>query len=108
MNPVHNAFGVNLLFRNPQNKIKAGVIAEISIVTYENPQTLLVARKNIRTDKNGKYVFVVENNSARKRYLKTGKENDEIEITAGLKSGDKVIVQGLNLISDGAKVKEVE
>jgi len=107
MNPVHNAFGVNLLFENPKYKIKTGVIVEISIVTYENPRALLIARKNIRTDKNGNYVFVVEDNSARKRYLQTGKENDEIEITDGLKNGDKVIVQGLNLVSDGAKVKEV-
>ncbi|HPR17901.1 MAG TPA: efflux RND transporter periplasmic adaptor subunit [Candidatus Cloacimonadota bacterium] len=101
------AFGVDLEFANPGNLCKSGVIADIYILSYTNDHALLVPRKNISSDEKGSFVFVVENNTAHKRYVQTGKENGNFEILSGLNNGDRVITEGLNLVYDGAKVKIV-
>jgi membrane fusion protein (multidrug efflux system) len=50
-------------------------------------------------------VFVVENETAKRRIVKTGIETDDrVEITGGLKPGELVITSGQNGLPDGAKV----
>ena len=102
---IRNAFAVDLIFDN--NEIKSGLMSEIKIQTYKNPSAFTVDRKNVKEDENGKYLFVLKNNSAQKTYVTIGHENELFEILSGLKTGDKVITEGLNLIYDGAKVKEI-
>lgn len=107
MNPKHNAFGVNLLFDNPKNTLKSGVIAEISIKTYDNPNAIVIPRKIVKSDDEGKYVFIVSSDKkAYKQYFKLGREEgEEIEVLSGLKAGDKVIIEGFNIVYNNAKVK---
>ncbi len=104
----HNAFGVDLVFENSGNLIKSGILGEIKIQTYKNPNAIIVERKNVKLDENGEYVFVVESDTAKKRYVETGKENGNFEIIAGLKTGERVIIEGLNLVSEDVKVKIVD
>ena len=105
---MKRAFGVDLEFDNEDCMCKSGVIAEIKIDVYENPKALLVPRKIINTDENGKYVFVVNNDKAEKRYVKIGKENDYLEVISGLNVNDAVVVKGNNKLSDGMKVKVIK
>jgi multidrug efflux pump subunit AcrA (membrane-fusion protein) len=50
-------------------------------------------------------VFVIENETAKRREVKTGIENDErVEIISGVKPGEMVITSGQNGLPDGAKV----
>ena len=50
-------------------------------------------------------VFVVENQMAKRREVKTGIENnDHVEILSGVKAGEMVITSGQNGLPDGAKV----
>jgi len=106
--PGTNAFGIDLVFDNAAKACKAGVISEIKILTYSNPTAFVVERKNVMSDAQGRYVFVLTGDVAKKQYVETGKENGSFEILSGLNTGDKVISQGLNLVYDGAKVKEAE
>ncbi len=107
MDRGHNAFAVNLEFNNIQNLCKSGVTGKISIQTYVNKEALLVARANVKKDANGFYVYTMNGDNANKTYVTTGQENGSFEIVDGLEVGDKVIVKGLNLVSDGVKVKIV-
>ena len=107
MDLSHNAFGVDLVFANQDNLIKSGVLGEIRIRTYKNPSALVVERKNVKADENGDFVFVVNSETAKKKYVTTGHENGNFEIISGLETGDRIITEGLNLVSDGVKVKVV-
>ncbi|MBC8385538.1 MAG: efflux transporter periplasmic adaptor subunit, partial [Candidatus Cloacimonetes bacterium] len=64
-------------------------------------------RKNVKADENGDFVFVVNSETAKKKYVTTGHENGNFEIISGLETGDRIITEGLNLVSDGVKVKVV-
>jgi RND family efflux transporter MFP subunit len=101
------AFDVDLVFDDKDAICKSGVIADIKIHVYENPTALLVPRKIISTDEKGKFVFVVNNDKAEKRYIKIGEENDYIEVLSGLNINDAVVVKGYNKLSNGMKVKVI-
>lgn len=106
--PAANAFGVDLVFDNTKGLCKSGVIGDIRIDVYSNPTALLIPRKNVMNDENGRYVYVVNGDVAHKRMITTGKENGNFEILSGISAGDRVISEGLNLVYDGAKVKVVK
>ncbi|MCF7793428.1 MAG: efflux RND transporter periplasmic adaptor subunit [Candidatus Cloacimonetes bacterium] len=107
MDMAHNAFGVDLVFDNSQNMCKSGVIGEIAIQTYVNDKAFVIERSSVKDDMNGMYVFIAQDGKAVKSYIQTGQENGSFEIIDGIAKGDQVIVKGLNLVTDGAKVKIV-
>ncbi|HWQ29349.1 MAG TPA: efflux RND transporter periplasmic adaptor subunit, partial [Negativicutes bacterium] len=63
---------------------------------------------SVLEETNGKkYVFVVENNKAVKRYLQTGLETDfEIQVIDGLKAGDSYIKSPPATLKEGDPVKQ--
>ncbi len=107
MDMAHNAFGVDLEFDNSRNLCKSGVIGEIAIQTYVNKSAFILERASVKDGQNGIYVFKVENGKAVKSYIQTGQENGTFEIVSGISAGDQIIVKGLNLVNDGAKVKVI-
>ncbi|MBN2016879.1 MAG: efflux RND transporter periplasmic adaptor subunit [Candidatus Cloacimonetes bacterium] len=103
------AFPVDIVFDNPDNIHACGVTARIKILVYNNAEALKVARKNIREDENGYYVYILKDGQAVKRAITLGQQNGtEVEVLTGLKSGDKIITEGLNMIKDGVKVKVIQ
>lgn len=108
MDMAHNAFGVDLVFDNAENLCKSGVIGKIAIQTYENDAAFIVNREVVQYDENGRYVYKLVGDKAVKQYIETGNENGSFEVVSGLKSGDRIIIKSLNLVSNGAKVKIVK
>ena len=102
------AFGVDLVFDNPDNLCKAGVIGDIRIQTYKNKNALLVPRKNVMNDENGSFVYVVLDGKAKKQFVVAGHDNGDLEIIKGLKTGDIVIVKGHNMVHENSKVNVVK
>jgi membrane fusion protein, multidrug efflux system len=108
MDLTRNAFGVDLVFSNQQNLCRSGVVGDIKILTYENETALIIPRKNVLKDENGQFVYLMKDNRAVKSYIETGYDNGSFEILAGVEAGDSIIVEGLNLVYNEAKVKIAE
>ncbi len=67
------------------------------------PETAVVLRPA------GAVVYVPEGDIVKERAVQTGQLRDgEIEILAGLKAGETVVVDGAGLLSDGARIKRRE
>ena len=106
LNQKRQAFGVLLEFENPNNLFRCGITVDIQINTYINPQSIIVERKNILTAQDKFFVFVSENNMAKKKYVLPGNQQGlDIEITDGLKAGEFLIIEGQMLVEDSSKVK---
>jgi len=55
------------------------------------------------------YLFVIENNAAKMKEVKTGiANNGQIEIADGLNIGDSVIIVGQNIVKEGQTVNVIE
>lgn len=99
--------GVEITVDNPDDRIKAGYEADIDITLKESPNTLAVSFEALQEETDGKkYVFVMENGKAVKKYVKTGIETDfEVQITEGLKAGDRYIKNPPVGLKDGDPVR---
>ncbi len=105
INPANRTFKVELKMANPGREIKPNMVANIQLTDYQNKH-ITVPAIVVKSDRTGEYVYIVEDSKAKKVYVKTGFPIDtEVIIIEGLKEGDKVITQGYNLVSQGAKIK---
>lgn len=109
MDPARQAFYVEVEFDNSKNIMKSGVTKEIKILTYENPNSIIIPRNLVIKDENGSYVFVAENNKAVKKYITNGNESGiYYEIRKGLKEGDLLIVKGASQLEEGTNLKLIQ
>jgi len=100
------AFHVELLFDNPGKFVYCGVTADIEIEIYHNDTAITIERKIVRNDPKGSYVWLNLSRKAMKKYIEIGQQREsKLEISKGLKIGDKLIVEGIDLLSDQVKVK---
>lgn len=91
---------------NPTGKLKAGMFAKGRIVVGTKPSALVVPFAAIwRRTGQPPFVFVVEQNRARRRDVKLGLEQAQAtEIAAGLKGGEIVVAEQNLELADGVSV----
>ena len=65
----------------------------------------LVPKGAVKTEGNASYVFLVQQNTVERRAIKTGgTDGDRIEVTAGLKGGDRVVVSPPAELAEGITI----
>lgn len=104
--PATKTFRVSLAVDNAKQDIRAGMIARVGLLRREVPDAL-VAPLSAIVDRNGeRLIFVEENGVARARNIGIGViEQDRVQITEGLKAGEKLIVTGQVGLEEGVKVQ---
>jgi membrane fusion protein (multidrug efflux system) len=93
--------------------LKPGMFAKITLIMDRRSDAVVISRDIVLGGKVDKpYVYVVENTSeemkAHKRIVEIGIiQADKCEITAGLKPGEKLVVNGMQYLADGINVEVV-
>ncbi|MBE5252689.1 efflux RND transporter periplasmic adaptor subunit [Mixta mediterraneensis] len=98
------------VFPNPQNELLPGMYVHASFPQGIQQQGILVPQEAIMHDTKGQpYVYVVKaDSSVEQRSVTTGEMiNEKWLITSGLHNGEKVVVNGLQSVHSGSKVKTV-
>ena len=85
-----------------------GVLADFYVQVVEQPKAKVVPFKAVQKDENGDYVYVVEQNVAKKRYVEIKEQNQKMVSVDGLMSGESLLIAGYNMVYDNCKVKVVE
>ncbi|HEY7499967.1 MAG TPA: efflux RND transporter periplasmic adaptor subunit [Vicinamibacterales bacterium] len=68
---------------------------------------ILVPKSAVRTDNGQSVVFVVRDDRVERRAVKMGAaQGDQVEVVSGLNSGERVVVDGHDSLTDGTRVKE--
>lgn len=97
---------VEIEIPNRESTLKTEMFARIAVDLGSSRETLLLPRDALvyRGDQPG--VYTIENDIARFKPVDTGlMQEDNVELLAGLKAGDKVITAGSNLLKDGDRVR---
>lgn len=91
---------------NSAGKLKAGMFVKGKIITGSKPAALMVPADAVwRRVGQAPYVYVVEENKARRRGVKPGQEESQgIEITQGLRDGDEVVIEQNLELAEGTNV----
>ncbi len=109
MDEFKRAFGVEIHFDNKHRKIKSGLTTDITINAYNNSDAIMIPRKLIVRDGDDTFVYVEKDGKAHRRSISTGLESGvDVEVKDGLAAGDRLIVEGINLLRNGTKIKIVD
>jgi membrane fusion protein, multidrug efflux system len=108
IDPTSRSFGVEI--KLPQNKaLRPNMTAILKIADYSKNSTITIPVNAIQRSESGDYVFINQNNIAKKRNVKAGATyGGKTEILSGLTAGDQLVLQGASDIEDGDKLKVVQ
>lgn len=86
-------------------RLRPGMFGEASIVEREMKNAILLPENSLHKSESGFYVFIEQSGVAKLKNVSIGiKQGDTIQITDGIKPGDRVIVFGGNNLNDGEKI----
>jgi multidrug efflux pump subunit AcrA (membrane-fusion protein) len=96
---------VNIRIDNKTGKLKTGMFAKGRIIAKAY-QGILIPIEAVLKEQGNNFVYISDGKAAAKRQIFIGLIQDsEIEITAGLKVGDQIVVVGQDNLRDGSKVE---
>ncbi|PLX19373.1 MAG: hypothetical protein C0601_02050 [Candidatus Muiribacterium halophilum] len=100
------SFPVRILIPNEDNNIRPGMYSRISFDKLNEVEALWIPISCMRKSGNTNYVFKINKNIAIKTSVETGRQSgDMVEIISGLKSGEQIISEGVDKVSDLSKVE---
>ncbi len=100
-----HTYPVEVLVKDPQQQLKAGMFAHLTFTPKRSEELLLVPRVAIIGSMQAPKVFVVNNNQALLRSVIAVREiGTNVAISSGIQAGDSVVVDGQNDLSDNAPV----
>lgn len=104
IDPLNRTFNVEISLPG-NSSLHPNMVAVIKIADYTNSSTFVLPANVVQITDEGTYVFVAENNIARKRNVVAGKNyKGTIEITEGLNENDPIITTGFQDIVDGQAI----
>jgi len=109
LDPESRMFKLRIDIPNAGLRLKPGSFIKADIVVREKADALVIPKSIILDRRGAKTVFVVERGIALERRIQTGIENaDDTEVTGGLKTSERVVIEGFETLRDRSRVKIVE
>jgi RND family efflux transporter MFP subunit len=107
VNPKTGTLRLRGVFPNKDEALSPGYFARVRVPIGFRHQALLVSERALDNDQGQKILYVVnEKSEVISRAVRLGALHDGLrEITDGLKSGEKVVVNGLQQVRPGMKVE---
>ncbi len=102
-------YRMELALDNPGHEILPGMFFRARVVKHRFDEALAVPLYSIISRGDEQYVFVAEGETVRKQRVSLGViEGWQVQITEGLKPGDRVLLEGQREVEDGQKIKVVK
>ena len=93
---------------NKELKLRPGMFVKAEIVVASRDSAIVIPKDVMLAMGNRRYVFVAQRETARRRYITTGLENNGfVEVVSGLKPGERLIVKGFETLRDRSKIKVI-
>lgn len=99
-------FPVRVDQENEGHELLPGMIARVSIRVQRHEGVHVIPREIVRDEGDRLAVFVVEDTTARKRFVTLGpRKKENVIVASGLETGDRVVFVGHEILDDGVKVQ---
>ena len=110
-NAISHTYDVKISVNNPLMKLMPGMVCKVVVQSPEPAGEVVNAKitvpnRAIQISADGRqFVWLAQGNTAKRRVVKTdGMNDDGIVVVDGLSTGDKLIVEGFQKISEGMKI----
>lgn len=108
IDPATGTFKVTLRVPNSENRLKAGMFAQVKLNYDTHNNATLLPRKAILNIDDSVNVFVVQDGIAKKVAVTLGySDGDLVEVTEGLSGDEQVVITGHHNLKDQAPVDVV-
>ncbi len=109
VDPGSGTFKVTLELESKKRRLRPGMFVNAHIVTATHPRAVLVPKRAVVYDDGLPHLFVVSDSTVNKVRFEMGFDDTEfVEVLAGVKKGDQIVVVGQNGLKDKAKVRIIE
>ncbi len=106
LDPSTRSLLVEIDLPNPEQALRPGTFAEISLGLREIPEALALPPQAIISGANGKSVFIIEGGKAKSVAIQPGITDGKwIEISKGLQGNEEVVVVGKRKLLEGSPVQ---
>src|SRR5688572_12282019 len=107
VDPATGTVKVTVEAVNPlPSAVRPGGFVTIDVIRESRPGAVLLPRQAVLRELQSAHVFVAKNGIAEKRHVELGlEEGERIEVLAGVKPGERVIVAGQGSLKQGSPVE---
>ncbi|MGH0054562.1 MAG: efflux RND transporter periplasmic adaptor subunit [Sphaerochaetaceae bacterium] len=110
LNPASRTLEIGITVDDPDNQIKSGMFPSVELFTEYLEGVLAIPRSALLYSGAQPYVYVIDTEyMAQRRNVEIGMQvSDMVQIVTGLEQGERLVVQGQSLLTDGAAAHIVE
>ncbi len=112
LNPASRTLEIGITVDDSEGgQVKSGMFPTVELLTEYLEDVLVVPRSSLLYAGGAQsYVYVVDtNNVAHRRNVEIGMQvSDVVQIISGLEMGERLVIQGQSLLTDGAAVRIVQ
>jgi membrane fusion protein (multidrug efflux system) len=106
IDPTTRSVTVRGVVPNPDGLLKPGMFLTIEL-TRDQRQALVIPEEALVPEQDKQFVYVVQNGKSLRREVRIGQRRPgSVEIVAGLKAGERVVVEGTVKVRDGGAVRD--
>ena len=100
-----HSYPVKVLIEQPDQELTPGMIGKV-VLKADVSKGIIIPANAVLINQEGKFVWVAEDGRATRRKITlAGYSGNGVIVSEGLKTGDVVIVEGYQKVSEGTKVK---
>ena len=104
--PASKKFPVKIQLENGDGKIKAGMVADVKIITDRQKDVLVIPKSAVFKEEGVEKVYIVENSRVKTKTVKTEAiDEDRLKVVEGLSAEEEIIINGNYDFEDGDLVK---
>ncbi|MCZ6617973.1 MAG: efflux RND transporter periplasmic adaptor subunit [Gammaproteobacteria bacterium] len=108
MDPQTHTFRAEVEVDNSQRFLRPGMFVEAAIIAEQREDVAVVPRDSVTQRAGQSVVFVIDGQRAVRRAVSLGlSDDDQFEVIAGVLPGERVVVRGLETLTDGTRVRVI-
>ncbi len=111
-NLLSHTYDIKIAISNPQEKLMPGMVCKVAILNNTSTGQVVIPSNVIQiNEKDQKFVYIADTstNKVMKKYVEVGSPyNNGIIITKGLQTGDQLIIEGYQKISENTTIQIVK
>lgn len=112
INPVASSgsrsVDIYLVVENPERTLRGGLFAQGTLILERLPAAVVVPLSAVREEAGKRYVYAVDEGRIARREVKLGttlRDQDLVQVTAGLAPGTRVVGSNLGQLREGAEAR---
>jgi membrane fusion protein (multidrug efflux system) len=108
VDPVTRSVTVRAMVPNADGALKPGMFLNVHLARDER-DAMMIPEAALVPEQSRQFLYVVEGGRALRREVRIGRrEPGKVEVVAGLKPGERIIIEGTQKVREGGAVREVE